>query len=171
MFRYLTPHLQLESILELEVADLQARGLRGLLLDVDGTLKDHRAPAIPAPVAAWVGAARTAGVRLCVLSNGCGGRIGPLADGLQVPHVCKAFKPLPWGCRRALEKLELRPDEAAVVGDQVFADVLAGRLAGLLTILVRPSSFDEPWFTRLKRPAERWVLRRVKAPIGAWPAV
>ena len=45
-----------------------------------------------------------------------------------------------------------------MVGDQLFADVLAGRLAGLYTILVRPTSADEPWFTSVKRPLERRML-------------
>jgi predicted HAD superfamily phosphohydrolase YqeG len=51
-----------------------------------------------------------------------------------------------------------------MVGDQVFADVVAGRLAGLRTILVRPTSPDEPWFTQLKRPFERQLLRCLTLP-------
>ena len=39
-----------------------------------------------------------------------------------------------------------------MVGDQLFADILAGRLAGLTTFLVEPiHPEEEPWFTRLKR--------------------
>jgi len=51
-----------------------------------------------------------------------------------------------------------------MVGDQLFSDILAGRLAGLFTILVRPTSAEEPWFTRIKRPVERRVLRRINHP-------
>ena len=47
-----------------------------------------------------------------------------------------------------------------MVGDQVFADVLAGRLAGIKCILVRPiHPEEEPWFTRIKRPPERLWLK------------
>jgi predicted HAD superfamily phosphohydrolase YqeG len=50
-----------------------------------------------------------------------------------------------------------------VVGDQLFADVMAARLAGLASILVRPiHPEEEPWFTRLKRPLERVLLRRLR---------
>jgi len=65
--------------------------------------------------------------------------------------------------------LELRPEQTAIVGDQLFADVLAGRLAGLFTILVRPTSPSEPLWTRVKRPLERRVLRRIKLNIGTVP--
>jgi predicted HAD superfamily phosphohydrolase YqeG len=44
----------------------------------------------------------------------------------------------------------------------VFADVMAARAAGLRSILVRPiHPEEEPWFTRLKRPLERLVMRRI----------
>ena len=36
-----------------------------------------------------------------------------------------------------------------------------GRLAGVFTILVRPTTHREPWITHIKRPLERWVLQRL----------
>jgi len=72
-----------------------------------------------------------------------------------------AVKPLPVGCWRAARKLGLARRQTAMVGDQLFADVVAGKLAGVKTILVRPiHPEEEPWFTRLKRPLERAVLAR-----------
>src|SRR5207249_8187452 len=122
-------------------------------LDLDGTLKDYRADEVPAAVAAWVHALRAEGLRLCLLSNGKQQRIEQIARRLDLPFVAKAFKPFPFGCRRALRLLGVNPTRAAVIGDQVFADVLAGHLAGLRTILVPPThGAAEPWFTRLKRP-------------------
>src|SRR5205085_6042086 len=54
MFRAITPHLFLTSVLELDVGRLRVLGIDGLLLDVDGTLKDYRAHEVPAPVREWV---------------------------------------------------------------------------------------------------------------------
>jgi HAD superfamily phosphatase (TIGR01668 family) len=164
MLRLITPHLHLRSIHEIDPARLRALGLEGLLLDVDCTLKDHHAPTFPEATVAWVQALGADGIRLCLLSNGRGRRIGRLAAALGVPFVAKAFKPLPFGCRAGLRRLGLPPGRVGVVGDQVFADVLAGRLAGLFTILVHPTSPEEPWFTRLKRPLERRVLRWMNTP-------
>lgn len=159
MLSLVTPNLQLESVLELDCVLLRQLGLRSLLLDVDCTLKDHGATEFPEPVRAWVKQLQADGIRMCLLSNGKPRRIGGLAQQLDLPFVAQAFKPLPRGCTRALRMLELTRQETAMVGDQLFADVMAGRLAGLFTILVRPTSPREPWFTRLKRPVERRVLR------------
>lgn len=159
MLSFIAPHLHLSNVIELDATRLRQLGLCGLLLDVDCTLKDYGATEFPAEVRAWTQALRADGFRLCLLSNGKPRRIGKLARQLDLPFVAQAFKPLPRGCFRAMRMLELAPQQTAMVGDQLFADVLAGRLAGLFTVLVHPTSPHEPWFTRLKRPLERRLLR------------
>jgi HAD superfamily phosphatase (TIGR01668 family) len=170
LLRFVTPHLRLGSVLELRAADLRRLGLDGLLLDLDCTLKDHGAAALGAEVIAWAAALRAEGVGLCLLSNGRPAKVRAFAAVLGIPAVPRAFKPLPFGCRVALGRLGLDPRRVALVGDQLFADVLAGRLAGLFTVLVEPTSLEEPWFTRLKRPLERLLLRRMRgAGLGGGP--
>ncbi len=159
MLRFVMPHQRLASVLEIQVERLRALGIRGLLLDLDCTLKDYEASDLREEVHAWVGGLLTAGFRACLLSNGRPARVGRFAERLGIPFVAKAYKPFPFGCRRGVRKLGLRRHEVAMVGDQLFADVLAGRLAGTYTILVHPTSPVEPWFTRIKRPLERRVLR------------
>lgn len=163
MFPWLTPHLQVESVLELGAERLRALGYDALLLDVDCTLKSYRSRAVSAEVAAWLEELRSAGIGLCLVSNGRGKRIGELAAALRLPFVAKALKPFPYGCRAAVASMGFDPKRTALVGDQLFADVMAARLAGLGAILVRPiHPEEEPWYTRLKRPLERLLLGRVR---------
>lgn len=161
MLSLITPHLQLESILELGIDRVRSLGLDGLLLDLDCTLKDYPDNGFHVEVMDWVRSLSSNGIILCILSNATTRRIEPLARELDIPFVGKAFKPFPFGCHIALRKLRLNPQRTGLVGDQLFSDILAGRLAGLFTILVRPTSPEEPLFTRLKRPVERQVLRRI----------
>jgi len=159
MFRLFTPHLRVESVAELTPQRLRAMGLDSLLLDVDCTLARYSTCEVSPEVAAWLCRVRQAGMGLCLLSNGIGGRIGQFAERLRLPFVAGACKPLPWGCWAALRKMGFQADRTALVGDQVFADVMAARLAHLTAILVRPiHPEDEPWFTRLKRRPEQFVL-------------
>jgi hypothetical protein len=107
-----------------------------------------------------------------LVSNGLGRRVGRLAEKLDLPFIAKAGKPLPFGCRDAIRKLGFDRRRTAMVGDQLFADVIAARLAGLTSILVRPiRPEEEPWFTRLKRPVERLLLRRRGEGSGEWRVV
>jgi uncharacterized protein len=72
------------------------------------------------------------------------------------------MKPLPFRCRAIMRTLGFDRRRTALVGDQLFSDVMAARLAGVASILVRPiHPEEERWFTRLKRPLERALLRRM----------
>lgn len=157
------PQLFVERVVQLDVSRLRALGLTALLLDVDCTLKRYREERLNAEVADWLKTLQTAGIKVCLVSNGRGPRIARLAGAVGLPFVAKALKPFPFGCWRGLRTLGVSPQQTAMVGDQIFADVAAGRWAGLTTVLVRPiHPEDEPWFTRLKRPVERWLLRRMR---------
>ncbi len=162
MLRIITPHYRVRSVWELTPERLRQWGLCALLLDVDCTLTRYRRDDALPEVAAWIEQLRAAEFRLCLVSNGMGPRIEQFARRLGLPCVAKAMKPLPWGLWSAVRKLERLPSETAIVGDQVFADVMAGRLAGIRSILVEPiHPEEEPWYTRLKRLPERLVLARL----------
>jgi len=140
---------------------LQTHGLRSLLLDVDSTLKRYRAAEIPPEMVQWIESLKEAGIQCCLLSNGREFRIRPIAEQLQVPFVAPAMKPLPFGCQRAIKMMSFDPKATAMVGDQVFADILAGKFAQIFTILVTPiHPEEEHWYTRIKRPLERRVIVR-----------
>jgi len=162
MLRFLSPHLRLENVCQLSLHRLRNLGLDALLLDVDCTLKRYRDEEVTPDVGAWLDELRTGGIGLCLVSNGLGGRVRRFAEKLDLPFVSKALKPFPFGCRAAVRKMKFQPSRTAMVGDQLFADVMAARLAGLTSILVRPiHPEEEPWFTRLKRVPERCLLRRM----------
>jgi hypothetical protein len=156
------PHLRVPSVRELGPERLAGLGLDALLLDVDCTLKRYRESRCNADVVAWIESLREAGIGLCLVSNGRGRRIAAVAEHLNLPFVATAMKPLPFRIRSVVRKMGFQPKRTAMVGDQLFADILAGRLAGLWTILVEPiHPEDEPWFTQLKRRPERALLRRL----------
>ena len=164
MFRLFTPHYRVHCVWELTPERLRLWGLRALLLDVDCTLTRYRRGEPLPEVTLWLAQLRSADFRLCLVSNGMGPRIEDFAARLGLPCVSQAMKPFPWGVRAAVKKIDALPSQTAMVGDQIFADVMAGRLAGVRAILVDPiHPEEEPWFTRLKRWPERVVLARQEA--------
>ncbi len=158
-----SPNLAVQSVLELSRDRLSELGLDALLLDVDCTLKEYRSETVSPEIRAWLDELRTAGIGLCLVSNGLGKRIGRLAESLDLPYTAGACKPLPFGLRSAIGKMDFDRGRTAMVGDQLFADILAARLAGIFSILVKPISPEqEPWFTRAKRPLEHWLAGKKK---------
>ncbi|MFM7320931.1 MAG: YqeG family HAD IIIA-type phosphatase [Armatimonadota bacterium] len=145
---------------------LGERGIRGLVADLDNTLVGWHEEAIPEDVLAWSRALGNAGIPLCIASNTWNfGRLRRVAHTLGAEHhPGNAGKPGTRGVGDSLSRLGLTAADAAMVGDQLFTDMVAGRRAGLATILVNPLSSREFIGTRLvSRNLERLVLRGDRA--------
>jgi uncharacterized protein len=156
--RMLEPDLHVATVAHVDLAWLRERGVRGVLIDADDTLvPGDDGPVAPAALA-WIEDLRAAGVRVAILSNGTWGRIAALGERLGVPAFAMAGKPFGFAFRRALETIGTTPQTTAMVGDQLFTDVLGARCAGLTSVLVAPLTPGRHPHTRVARRLERWVL-------------
>lgn len=165
LFSHFVPDLVVRHVTEIPLERLRAAGIRGLLFDLDSTLLPHYASAIPEDVVAWLERARAQGFLLAVVTNGPSCRALPLCEPLRLPCIYRARKPLRRGLRRALARLGLSAEQAAMVGDQLFTDVWAGRRMGMYTVWVRPEAPEEPWTVGVKRPLEWLVMHLAKMPL------
>ena len=156
----LRPKAQLESVLQLSPEWFKSRGLSALLLDLDNTLVPYGEQGEPPkPLEEWIHGLQAAGLRAYLVSNAKPSRVRYWSERLGLPGLGLAAKP--WlGFRRALKRWDLNPSQVAVIGDQLFTDVLGGNLVGAHTVLVAPLSKHELGYTRLVRRLERWVLGR-----------
>jgi uncharacterized protein len=139
--------------------ELEAAGIRGLIVDLDNTLVGFRETELAQEHLDWVARALERGFRIVMLSNNFSLRVNSLAAQLNVTCFPNALKPLPFGFLRAKRCLQLRRREIAVVGDQLFTDVLGGKICGLYTILTEPIERKDFGLTRFFRFFERLMLR------------
>ena len=161
MRNLLRPTLLADKIWEIDLEDLSARGIRGLILDLDNTLVDWNESFLRPEVEAWLAKARAVGMRLCLASNAVRrGRVARVADGLGMSAVIRAGKPFPVAFRKAMAALETEPASTCAIGDQVFTDMLGANWLGLTTVLVKPLSPKESPHTRVIRLIERPLRRR-----------
>lgn len=158
------PDLVVSSVSEIPLERMEQAGIRGFLFDLDNTLVAHYGRAVEWDVVEWLEAAQARGFRLAMVTNAGPRRALPVADELNIPCVCRARKPLRRGVRAGVKILGLPPEQVAMVGDQLFTDVWAGRRAGTYTIWARPEHPEEPFITSFKRPLEWLVMRLVKLP-------
>lgn len=158
MFRALAPTWFIESIYDLDLDKLWQRGIRGIVTDLDNTLIEWNVPEPDERLLEWVRRVRERGFKVCIASNNGRLRVETFAKPLGVPFLSRAGKPRRRGLRAALELMGTTPETTALLGDQVFTDILGGNRLGLMTVLVHPIARREFIGTRLVRRVERVVL-------------
>lgn len=160
----LAPDLMAARLCDVNVADLRARGIEGVILDLDNTLVGFGLDEPDAASRAWVEAATGAGLRIVLLSNNFPDRVARISGALGVGGIPNALKPLPFGFARALRSLGLPGKRVAVVGDQLFTDMLGGKFFGCYTVLTEPIELRDFALTRVFRYFERFVLAHRRTP-------
>ncbi len=162
-FHLLLPRLYVPSVLEIDLDLLSRQGICGIMLDLDNTIAKRDQESFSAEVVRWIQEVKQRNFKACIISNNRPKRVHALAQELSLPAVCRAVKPLRAPFRRALVMLGTAPEQTAIVGDQIFTDILGGNCLGLYTILVAPLPGKEFWATRLiNRQLEKLVLWWIK---------
>lgn len=154
----LRPDYYYTNVHSVDLRMLADRGVEALLVDLDNTLLPRDSKDLPTQVVEWSDATRDAGFRVCLVSNNWHERVRAVAEPLGFALVAKALKPLPFAFRRALTLLDATPSRAAVIGDQLFTDVLGGNLVGATTVLVQPQSRTDLPHTLLLRKLEALIM-------------
>jgi HAD superfamily phosphatase (TIGR01668 family) len=169
MFKRLLPDQIVNTVFDIDLDELKARGVRGIITDLDNTLVSAKTPLATPQLIEWLDLVKERGFQVVILSNNNKSRVGQFADPLGIPFISAARKPGGAAFRRALNLMGLAPEHAVVVGDQMLTDVLGGRRAGLHTILVTPiAPAEEGWATQINRRIEKIALARLRKK-GLWP--
>jgi len=153
----LTPDLRLDRIEDITPELLESLGITALLVDIDNTLVSRDTSKIEDSALEWMKSMRQAGIACCLLSNNWHGVIHDYAAELGVPVVGKAMKPLPVAFIKALHTIGAKRATTAMVGDQVFTDILGARFCVLYSILVEPLSSTDLWYTKIFRSMEQKI--------------
>ncbi len=154
------PKWHLKSVLEIDENFIKENHLRGFILDLDNTLSMHGSPAAEYGVTDWLNKMKALGMKMTVVSNNTKRRVEPLARDLGLDYISFGCKPLTFGITKALNKMHLPKKSVALVGDQIFTDVLGGNLKGVPTILVEPFHLENTITFKLKRKIENIVFKR-----------
>ena len=139
---------------------LKSRGISVLLLDLDNTLAPWRTQEFSADALKWLQSARQ-DFEIYILSNGSEDRVAHTAAALKIKYIAGAHKPNKKKLLRALAENKINPERAAVIGDQLYTDVLSAVRLGACSVLLTPISGREYIFTKFNRLREYIPRRRI----------
>ena len=157
MFQNFYPNKLIRSVYELNWEEL-SRTYGGVIFDIDNTLVPHGAAADEAAIQLFA-RIHHLGMKTMLVSNNGEARVKPFAQQVQTDYIYKAGKPKVEGYNKAMAKRGTDPKHTLFIGDQIFTDVWGGNRFGALTIMVAPLGPEIVPFIKLKRVAEKLVLR------------
>ncbi len=152
------PNHMFTRIYDIPTEFLVKYGITTLLLDVDNTLTTHSNPIPNEKVLTWLDVQKKAGIRLMLISNNTERRVAPFAKKLGLEYIAMAKKPLKGNVLTALKLLKVSIKETALIGDQIFTDILCARRVGCMAILVEPFEIEKNVLLHAKRWIEKPIV-------------
>ncbi len=158
----LKPTFYLPSIFSITPEFLKKQGIKALLLDADNTLCIFHTDYPVDGVVEWISLMKENDIDLHILSNAKPGRLTRFANNVNLPYFYMSLKPLPFKISKAVKKLGLSKQDVALVGDQLFTDILGGNLSGLKTIWLDYIEIEQGWSFKFKRKIENLFKKKWK---------
>lgn len=156
------PQFKFNRITDISFDFLIENNINALILDVDNTLSTHHGEELVDGLESWLETMKKNGIKLLILSNSKRVRVEPFANKISLNYISLGLKPLPFGYIRALKFLKSKRKSTAIVGDQIFTDVLGGNAVGVKTILLTPILPETGWSFKLRRRLEKILYKIYK---------
>ena len=157
----LYPKLYLEKVTDITIELLKKYHIEALILDMDNTLLDFDKKIVEGGKQ-WVDQLKRNGIKICIASNsGKKEKVEMLSNELGIEnYILWSMKPLKFGVKKAQKILKTKNENIAVVGDQIFTDVIVANRCHMFSILVKPIKEKDIWITKMKRPFENHIIQK-----------
>lgn len=151
------PYEYAQSVFQIDYQKLYDRGFRGIIFDIDNTLV-HHGDSSTLEIDDLFRRIQGIGLKTILLSNNDRERTERFIKNIDTPYICDADKPEPGNYLKAVKLLGIKKEEAVVVGDQIFTDILGANRSKLASILVRFIRLDNEKSIGKRRYLEYAIL-------------
>jgi len=156
----LYPNYYCKRVTDISVDFLKSHNIKGLILDVDNTLIDYDKNLLDG-VKDWYKEINENNIKCIIVSNSHRlEKVKTVAKSIGIPYIFFAAKPFKRGFVRAQKELNIDSENIAVIGDQIFTDVIGANRANMFSILVEPVAEKDILITKIKRPIEGIIIKK-----------
>ncbi len=156
------PDMYQKSIYHIDYDKLQDNGIKCLLIDLDNTCVPYKDKEPNKKLIDLFETLKDMDFKIIIFSNALKGRIKPFKDVLNVDCLARANKPYKKNFLKVIKLFNYDLSEVAIIGDQLYTDILGGNKVGIKTILVNPMSNDDMFITRfIYRPLEKRIYKKL----------
>lgn len=159
--KYFSPDDFVEKYEFIDVKYMNMHNKKVIISDLDNTLISWDSKKDTKELNRWLKKMKRAGFDIIVVSNNSEERVEEFCKQLNLQYVADAKKPLTHGFKKALNKLNRKPEEAIILGDQVLTDVFGAKSLGVMSVLVKPISKTDAFKTRINRFFEGIIVQNL----------
>lgn len=146
------PDYYVKNFKSINLQRLHENGIQLLLCDIDNTLVAYDEVFPNQDVIDFVEKLKENGIEVALCSNSPSARGEEFSKHLSVSNAYTfACKPFPFCFKKAKKDYGLKASQIAVLGDQMYTDILGGNIWGLYTILTAPIAIKDRKITKVFR--------------------
>jgi HAD superfamily phosphatase (TIGR01668 family) len=149
----LLPKMVASALTDIHPELLRQRGIQLLMLDFDNTIVPYTTNAPTEKMQTWLEEMMQTEITVCVVSNSRNDRVKDFCKVYGIPCITHARKPFSDGIHSCLTLFQTPPERAALVGDQIYTDVLGANCAGVTSVLIDAIDNHNIWL-KLRHVAE-----------------
>ncbi len=161
MLKKYYPYEHINSVFSIDYEKIYSLGYKAIIFDIDNTLVHHGDDSNDR-VDRLFRDIHSIGLKTLLLSNNSTERIERFIKNIDTLYIADADKPNTDGYLKALEALGAPKDEAIVIGDQIFTDILGANKCGIPSVLVDFIYIEGVTKIGKKRYLEKLILKILK---------
>lgn len=162
MIKSLVPKYSIKNIFELNIDTILEKGYTNLFLDLDNTLDSYKTLLPSDRVKKFINECKEKGITPYIVSNNNSDRVINYGKELDIEVFSSMKKPFKKRLNKLIKEKNIDKSKTLMIGDQIFTDVWGGNNLDIVTILVEPIVKEDQFVTKIKRPLEKIVKKKIK---------
>ncbi len=162
------PDFMATSVLDIDFKLLHTKGIRYIAFDADSTLVQFRGKELSKESKTFLQEQRNLFDGWCIASNRITNDLLPLAESMDAQIVQATLftrKPQKRFYKWVLRHFGGKPQEIAMIGDKLIADMYGAKRMGLMTVWVQQMGKDSIWDRVFN--VRRWERRLMKSHVNS----
>ena len=151
------PTMLAHRLTDLTCEELTKRNIRLVMLDFDNTIVPYTTNTPTEEMERWLKQMAASEFALCVVSNSHKDRVKKFCAMYGIDCITHANKPFSKGIRQCLDRYGIPPQNALLVGDQIYTDTLGGNRVGVQTLLVKAIHNHNFWLKARHVLEKPWI--------------
>ena len=158
----LKPSIYQKDIFNINYNKLLKQNIKNLLFDIDNTISSTKDELPSKEVQKLFKELKEKGFNVFIITNALKRRANKFQEALNVKTYHFSMKPSPRNYNKIIKENNLKYNECAAIGDQLYTDVKGANNLGILSILVDPISKHEFITTKINRIKENKLINKTK---------